>query len=124
MGAAGESTVTIEVLDACRAYRYEPFSVTQAANGVSAARLAPSAVKTAGLRGERAYTYIYICVPGGAADVSALLDFLQTDESAATQDYLQMESAYRGLCAYLCAGCAGGISGAVRRFAFALRGRG
>ena len=93
MGAAGESTVTIEVLDACRAYRYEPFSVTQAANGVSAARLAPSAVKTAGLRGERAYTYI--CVPGGAADISALLDFLQTDESAATQDYLQMESAYR-----------------------------
>ncbi len=93
MGAAEENTVTIEVLDACRAYRYEPFSVTQATNGVSDTRLVPSAVKTAGLRGETEYAYT--CVSGGAADISALLDFLQTDESAQTQDYLQMESAYR-----------------------------
>lgn len=93
MGAAEENTVTIEVLDACRAYRYEPFSVTQAANGVSDTRLAPSAVRTTGLLGETEYTYT--CVPGGAAEISALLDFLQTDESGAAQEYLQMESAYR-----------------------------
>ena len=93
MGADGENTVTVENAAACRAYRYEPFSVTQATNGVAEDRLVPSAVKTAGLRGEKAYTFTN--APGSAADVAALLEFLQTDSSAATVDYLQMESAYR-----------------------------
>ena len=93
MGQTPLDSVSICVQNACAAYRYEPYSVTSGTNGVTAGRLMPSAVQTAGPRGQRSYSYQTL---DAAADtIVPLLTFLQTDQSAQTQNYLQQESAYR-----------------------------
>lgn len=82
--------LTIRTLNACSAYRYQPYGVTQQTNGVQDNRLQPSAVSSDG-----AQRYTLSVLTDSAAQIAPLLQFLQTDTSADTQSYLQQESVYR-----------------------------
>ena len=93
MGNYQTSSVSVQNLTGCSLYRYAPCSIFPGLAGLAKNKIQPSAIETAGLRGERGYSFDTI------TDVQtvlpALLDFLQNDDSGAADAYLQMESAYR-----------------------------
>ena len=91
MGNTATGSVSVQNRTGCSLYRYAP--CTALPTGQTKNLIQPSAVRTAGLRGERAYSFETI------QDIQTvlpeLLEFLQTDDSDRVKTYLQMESAYR-----------------------------
>lgn len=93
MGGFETGTVRVQNVAGCSMYRYAPCTILPEAAGTQKNTLQPSDTRTSGWNGERSYSYLTLTHIQTV--LPALLDFLQTDQSAQTSAYLQAESAYR-----------------------------
>lgn len=81
--------VTIQNLNACGKYLYVPY--TLCADTI----LEPEQISPDGVSAQGDDIYVYLITPGGAKQISQMLNHLKNSDTEETEAYLQAENAYR-----------------------------